>query len=1088
MSATRPGPRSRWFVCAVLAAVAAFVLPSGLPGTMITSGQEREWTLDEPGGPTTLLDYVASEGTWMSVDVSPDGKLIAFDLLGHIYEMPFDGGEAKRLTDGRSWNVSPRYSPDGTRLAFTSDRTGSHNVWTIDRASGKLSSLSHSSDNVFRPTWMPDGRRVIASTPAGLTAYGVQGETTVLLENRSGVAAVEPRGNTVYFEQGGRPLYLFEFNPYVVNNSGTRIDRYDMTSGEADVHLERPGGAFNPTLSPDGGRLAYLTRDVDETVLIVQDLKTREEKTVLRGLDPDRQEGGGFSGPYSNMTWHPSGNQIVVAFGGAIQAVDVASGTARRIPFRAPVKRELTQTLRHQHDIPEQTARTRSHRWGSRTPDGVLHETLGDIWLTSASGSRNLTSSDSHETSPVWDAASRTLYFASWTDDAFGGVFALRQGARAPEKLTSVASQYGSLALSADRSLLAYVRGAGALHQGTWLSNETRFELVLREKSGQERILTSITGRELQYANLAAKVPPSVSFTPTADAIFFTEYVDDVLVLKRIDLDGSGERTLYRFPHAVEAAVSPNLEWIAVREYHRSFLTPFRLAARPLTVSAFDKQGLTLRIDAEDGDYLTWSRDGRTVGWTRASGFYEKPVATIVAEDERDGLTSGERSASAEQWRGPRVPGSTAQRTDLSQEFKVDAPSTTVALTGVRVITMNARREVLQNATVVIEGHKIVAIGAGVKVPAGAKVFNLPGHTVMPGLVDAHAHPHIDNSALHVLEQRPPYFNGALAYGVTTMFEVYGNEFRDGWMSDMLQAGRIAGPRLFTTGSPIYGSRAGRVRMYRPFDTLAGAREQLRWNKDHGALAVKDYAQATRKRRHLTAMAARDLGLNVLSETSGNPQMNLTQILDGVTGLEHTMGLAQFYEDVRRFFGASKAAMTPTLIVQYGGRMGEGWFHQREPLWKDPKLTRFILPEHLMRLRRTTHMWPEDYFARTMASSLRALYRGGTSLQLGAHGQLLGLDAHWEMEVLVDGGFTPQEALEIGTIRGAAHHGFDQAIGSLEPGKLADLIVLTANPLDKIANTRAIKYVMKHGVVYSGDDAARVHPDPKPAGKMYFRR
>ena len=156
--------------------------------------------------------------------------------------------------------------------------------------------------------------------------------------------------------------------------------------------------------------------------------------------------------------------------------------------------------------------------------------------------------------------------------------------------------------------------------RGLLLSNETRFELVVRE-SGREKVVTSITGRELQYANFAAKVPPNVMFGPDGQTIYFTEYADDVLVLKQIGLDGSNERTLYRFPHAVEAALSPDLQWIAIQEYHRSFLTPFQTAGRPISVSAFDRHGLTLRVDAEDGGYFSWSRDGRTLGWTRAAAF-----------------------------------------------------------------------------------------------------------------------------------------------------------------------------------------------------------------------------------------------------------------------------------------------------------------------------------------------------------------------------------------------------------------------------------------------------------------------------------
>lgn len=1068
----------------VVCALAVAWWPPPLTSSPAAVVQEQEWSVEDPGGPATLLEYTASEGTWLSVDVSPDGQRIAFDLLGHIYEMPVAGGDARRLTDGRSWNLSPRYSPDGTRLAFTSDRSGSFNVWVLDRAAGTLSNVSNSAENVFRPSWAHDGRRLFASTAAGLTAYGLRGPGIVLIENRSGAATVEPDGRGIYFEQG-RPLYPFEFNPYAIVNSGARIERHDLVSGATAVHIERPGGAFNPTLSPDGRTLAYLNRDVDDTVLVVQNLETQEGRIILRGLDPDRQEGGGFSGPYANMAWHPDGKQIFVSFAGGLHAVNAASGNATRIAFRAPVRRQLTETLRFSTTVPETTARTRSHRWASRTASAVLHETLGDIWLGDGDQARNLTSSEAHETSPVWDPATETVYYASWSDADHGSVYALRTRSGERERLTAIASQYGSLAISRDGTRLAYVRGTGALAQGLLLSNETRFQLVVRE-AGRERVVTGISGRELQYANFAAKVPPSVMFGPDGRTIYFTEFDDDVLVLKQIGVDGAGERTLYRFPHAVEAALSPDLQWIAIQEYHRSFLTPFQVAGRPISVSAFDREGLTLRVDGEDGGYFSWSRDGRTLGWTRAAAFYEKDVAEIIKADERNGLTAAQRTASPPQWRERRVPGSTARRTDLSRQFAIDLPNTTVALTGVRVVTMNAQRAVLENATVLIRGHKIEAVGRDVPVPTNARVFDLAGHTVIPGLVDAHAHPHIDHSALHVIEQHPPYFHGALAYGVTTMMEVYGNEFRDGWMSDMLMAGKLTGPRLFTTGSPIYGSRTGRARMYRPFETLAGALEQLRWNQDHGAIAVKDYAQSTRKRRHQTMIAARELGLNVLSESSGNPQMNLTQIMDGVTGIEHSMGLAVFYDDMVRYWGASKAGMTPTLIVQYGGRMGEGWMHQREKLWEDKKLTRFILPQHLMRLRRTTHMWPEDFFARTMAASIKKLYEAGTSLQVGAHGQLLGLDTHWELEIFAAGGFTPHQILEIATIKGATHLGLDRAIGSVEAGKFADLVVLTDNPLDDITHTKSIRYVVKNGIVYSGDDASRVFPNPRPAGAMYF--
>jgi hypothetical protein len=299
----------------------------------------------------------------------------------------------------------------------------------------------------------------------------------------------------------------------------------------------------------------------------------------------------------------------------------------------------------------------------------------------------------------------------------------------------------------------------------------------------------------------------------------------------------------------------------------------------------------------------------------------------------------------------------------------------------------------------------------------------------------------------------------------------------------MLRAGKMTGPRFFTTGSVIFGQRRGyRLRMYRPIETLDDAREQLRWNKDHGATAVKDYLQDTRLRRHLTITAARELGLNVISESNADPQMNLTQLMDGVTGIEHSMGLAPFYDDVGRDVGGHDPDAPGRLQWQDGGRLvspGEQTLGGREA-------HAVHRPRAVDAVRNPTHLWPEDMFAWTMAAELRKLFAAGTSLQMGAHGQMFGLDAHWEMDLMAKGGFTPAQVLEIATIRGAAYHGLDGQIGSLEVGKLADLVVLDANPLADIRNAQKIRYVMKNGVLYAGADAARIWPNPRSAGKPYF--
>ncbi len=894
----------------------------GLSIALAPAAHAQEWDITETRAPeVSVLDYTASEGTRISLDVAPDGRTLVFDLLGHIYEMPASGGEAERLTDGRSWNMQPRYSPDGRKIAFTSDRSGSDDIWVLDRASGSLENISKMDLNVYRPNWSADGRHIFGVARDENDFKGLQfnllGTHQELYTSSDGPVnnfVDDPERDRIVFEHIDQSLYPFGFDPWQRVNGGARIKSYDKKTGVVASFIERPGGAFNPTLSTDGRRLAYIHRDDQETVLVVHELEARRERVLLRGLDRDRQETMFYSyGAFPGMAWSRDGTEIILGTGGRIHAVNVESGTDRIVPFQAPVHRELDRTIRFPIDIPRERATTRLHRWGLRTDRGIVFEALGDLYLKSGERLRNFTNSTEHETSPVFDARTGTLYFAAWSDDEMGALYSRRLEARRPARLTTFPSQYGSLSLAPDGRRLAFVRGTGELHNGVRLAQQTRFDLIVLAIGGEERRVTEISAHSLGYGNFSARQPPHLTFEPGGEGLFFTEFVNDTLTLKRIRIDGTDEMTLYRFPHAVAASLSPDLRWIAFREYRRTYLTPYEFVGNAVTVSAEDKQGFTKRVDPSDGDYLRWSADGSSLSWTRGAAFYEKTVGEIL---------NGEASA---------------RRIDLSFSFDVYVPRSKIALTGVRVITMNDRREVLENATVLIEGDEIVAVGSEVAVPGDARVFELPGHTVIPGIIDAHAHPDPDVSPLNVIEQRPANLQAELAYGVTTVYEVYGLVEKDAWVSDMIRAGKIIGPRHFSTGPPIFGARRFRPRMYRSVKSLDDARDHARFNKDHGATALKDYVNFTRVRRHQITTAARELGLNVFAESAANPEMNLTQIIDGQTGIEHSMGLTPLYEDVVRMYAASEAGITPTLLVVYNGPSGEANFHQNERLWEDEK-------------------------------------------------------------------------------------------------------------------------------------------------------
>jgi len=451
------------------------------------------------------------------------------------------------------------------------------------------------------------------------------------------------------------------------------------------------------------------------------------------------------------------------------------------------------------------------------------------------------------------------------------------------------------------------------------------------------------------------------------------------------------------------------------------------------------------------------------LSWTRGNYFCEKSLQDLLAGK------------------------SGTKKTDISFEYSIDGPEGVIALKNVRVLTMNGKKDVLEDASILIKKNRIAAIGKDIEIPAKAKIYDLDGRTIMPGMFDAHGHYGSPISALNVIEQRLYGLQANLAYGVTTMYDVYGTTQKDFWVSDMLQKGSLTGPRIYSVGDPMFVTKY-RSKMHRSIKSLEDAMEHVQFNKDHGAFGVKDYSNHTRAGRQHLAAACRKLGVNLVAESFGDPQMNLTQIIDGFTGLEHSMGLEPLYEDVIKLFAASEIGMTPTLIVVYNGPSGETYFYQSERLWEDEKLLNFFRKDELLRYRRPNFFWPDDHYAAQMAKALKKLYDRGVLLQMGAHGQMMGLGAHWEMELFTHGGFTPYEAIEIATINGFKHQGLDHELGTIEVGKLADLVILTKNPLENIRHTRAIEYVMKNGVIYSGQDAARIYPQPSPAKRPYFMR
>ena len=765
------------------------------------------------------ISFSTTEGTWMSVDISPNDKTIAFDLLGHIYLIPTSGGKAKAITEGTSWNMFPRFSPDGKKILFTSDRSGSDDLWILNLSTGELTNISQMKIPVHQGTWSNDGRHVFGTAlnmkvrhPVYMfNMYGDKQEI-VPAGTRAPVTHFEmhPNNGLLYFEHGDGNLY----------KSGDRIKTYDTITGEINIYIDRPGGAANPRLSPDGKKLAYIHRDDRQTVLVIHDLQSKEEKIIARELDFDRQDSGSFYGSYPNMAWGPNGRKVIVSYKGGIHEINVSNGKVRNIEFEAVVDRDVKNTIRYKLEIPQKTAKTRSHRWSQKTPSGKLFESLGDLYLKSDSKLTNLTDSPAHETNPVYDPLSKSVFYASWNDKEMGAIYRMNLRGKNRKKLTKVKSQYGAITISPDGKKIAYIRGAGSLTNGKHLESQQDFVLAIINKDGRENVLTEIGWSGNRYA----KRPPTVFFG-SDNRIYFSEYVNDILTIKSITHNGLDKMEIAKFTNATRAVISPDMKWVAFREYHRSFIAPFEFLGKVLTISAADSKGFTQRVDSdEDGDFMSWSDDSQSLYWTRGKYHYEKSVEMILDSSN------------------------TSKKFDLSFTYNIERPNTSIALTNVRVLTMNGQKEVLENVTILIEGDEIHAVGNNIKIPPKTKIFDLGGRTVMPGMFDAHGHYGSPVSALNVIEQRLYGLQANLAYGVTTMYDVYGTTQKDFWVSDMIQKGDIPGPRIYSVGDPIFVTKY-RSKMHRPIQSLEDALDHVQFNKDHGATAVKDYSNHTRAAR-----------------------------------------------------------------------------------------------------------------------------------------------------------------------------------------------------------------------------------------------
>src|SRR5262245_12607750 len=603
-----------------------------------------------PLTPTKPLKFTTDEGTWMSLDLSPDGRTIVFDLLGDIYTLPIEGGKATRLTSGQAFDGQPHFSPDGKTIVFVSDRTQSDNLFVMNADGTGVRQLTREAAQRFQsPTFAPDGKYVLASRGNDVYMYYVEGGSGLRLAGADSAAgrgaapggrgsaaptaflgpAVSKDGRYVYFAmRSGNGGY----NQVTL---GWQIGVLDRETGRIFTKTNAVGSGMRPELSPDGKWLAYATRKNGETALMLRDVDTGDEQLLIPKIQRDDQESRPNRDVVPTYSFTPDSKGIVIAHHGHFWRASVPDGRETMIPFTADVDQMIAGPTKEQYPFNDSTLTVRQIRDGVASPDTKLFAftALDKVWvmdLPEGTPRRLVPGERVGQFQPTWSPDGQYLAYVTWSDGDGGSVYRMRSdGSGQPQRLSTKPAYYEKPAFSLDGRRIVVGRGPRGMRR-----DREELERPPAQAVGVELVwLPSSGGAETLISPISNFGQPHFVTSDTV-RIYFSE--GSALVSMR--WDGTDQQTILRMGGGGrgggggggggggEMTISPDGQKVLVQSGVKAYLieTVPKTGNAP-TINATNPAQSEVpvrRITSVGGEFASWSQDSKQVYFSLAHSLF----------------------------------------------------------------------------------------------------------------------------------------------------------------------------------------------------------------------------------------------------------------------------------------------------------------------------------------------------------------------------------------------------------------------------------------------------------------------------------